>query len=523
MQSQARSLVASIILAAVTFALYAQVSTHGFILYDDDKYIINNPLVNQGVSLEALYRVFTQTHLSNWHPITTATQMLDVELFGMDLGKHHLVNLFLHIINTLLIFAFLRTVTGKFWPSWLVALLFAIHPAHVESVAWLSERKDVLSTMFFMLTLWFYYSYTRTKNRASFVLSIISLALGLMSKPMLVTTPFVLVLLDIWPLKRFSVEEMKIHELYKLLIEKWPYFILIVISAILTYMIQSESGAMSSGQLIGLAGKVENALISYVRYLWMALYPAKLTIFYPHPSDWPTWSVIFSTVLLVLITITAVVKLKKYPWFFVGWFFFLGTLVPVIGVVQVGAQSIADRYTYIPYIGLFVIFSWGIEELKKHIASLKFVLNVTVILWSGLLFIIAFNYISLWKNDVSLFKRVLEVHDPGYHEVLKNNGRQSQAREVYTGLSGIYHNVGIAYYQAAMLPDAKIHFFEAIRINPNLHNAYYYLGKVLLREKRYKLAYGFIHTAKEMDSERQDEYTQVLEDIESLMTENSRN
>ncbi|NNJ90267.1 MAG: hypothetical protein HKP55_01215, partial [Gammaproteobacteria bacterium] len=276
-----RSLLAGLILVIVTFALYAQVSSHGYILFDDDKYIINNPLVNQGLSLEALYKVFTQTHLSNWHPLTTATQMLDVELFGMDLGKHHLVNVFLHTINALLIFSFLKAVSGQLWASWLVAMLFAIHPAHVESVAWLSERKDVLSTMFFMLTLWFYYVYTQSRSKTGFLLSVISLGMGLLSKPMLVTTPFVLLLLDIWPLKRISFQELKRPAVSRLIIEKWPYFILVFVSAIVTYAIQSQSGAMSSGGAISLAGKFENALVSYVRYLWIAIYPAELTIFYP--------------------------------------------------------------------------------------------------------------------------------------------------------------------------------------------------------------------------------------------------
>ncbi|NNJ90767.1 MAG: tetratricopeptide repeat protein, partial [Gammaproteobacteria bacterium] len=231
--------------------------------------------------------------------------------------------------------------------------------------------------------------------------------------------------------------------------------------------------------------------------------------------------VIFSGGLLLVITLLAGVSLKSHPWFFVGWFFFLGTLVPVIGIVQVGAQSIADRYTYIPYIGLFVIFSWGIEVLKQHLNSLKAFINLTVVFWVGLLFIIAFNYISLWKNDVSLFKRVLEVHDPGYQEVLNVDVERSQSREVFTSLSGIYLNVGIAYYQAGMFAQAKKHLLESIRIYPNLPTAYYLLGKVLLEQKRYELAYGFIHTAKEMDSEREAEYRQELEYVERLIQEDS--
>ncbi len=234
-----------VLLVVVTLALYAQVASHGYILFDDDDYILNNPVVNQGVNWSAVYAAFTQVHLSNWHPLTTLSMMLDVERFGMDFGSHHLVNLFFHTLNSLVLFIFLKEITRKHWFLMLVAMLFALHPAHVESVAWLSERKNVLSTLFFLLTIWSYHRYKNSNNRVQYWFSVWFLALGLMSKPMLVTVTFVLLLLDLWPLNRLGDgKSITGNEIIKLIVEKWPHFLLISVPVVITYLVQHDSGAM---------------------------------------------------------------------------------------------------------------------------------------------------------------------------------------------------------------------------------------------------------------------------------------
>ena len=507
----------SLILVLATVAIYVQVISHGFIHYDDYGYVVANEHVNTGLIAENLVWAFTEVHFSNWHPLTWISHMVDVELFGLDAGGHHVVNLLLHISNGLLLFYFLLRTTAKVYPAFIVALLFLIHPAHVESVAWVAERKDVLSTFFFLLTIIAYSFYTESRTIRNYLVVLCFLFMGLMSKPMVVTLPFVMLLLDIWPLRRVNTDNFSINHLLKLVIEKIPFFVAIIGSAILTYIIQKQSGAMNTSLVVDIVSRFENAFVSYIRYLWMAFYPGTLTIFYPHPSEWDLWKVIASCCSLLVISAIAIYKIRTAPWLFVGWFFFLGTLVPVIGIVQVGIQSIAERYTYIPYIGIFVIVAWVLDWIIRRYSEYKKLVVSVMIFFSMALALQAYHYLSYWKYDALLFRHALETHDPGYHDVLKRNGKEAQSREVYGGLYVMYQNMGIALYTVELFEEAKVHFIEAVRILPSKAEPRYMLGETYFSTGHYELAYHYISMAMELDLDRRSDYLKRLSDIELLL------
>ncbi|MGE5799469.1 MAG: glycosyltransferase family 39 protein, partial [Syntrophaceae bacterium] len=392
-----------LVLALVTLAVFWQVRDHEFINLDDEQYVTQNPHVRAGLKAGGLAWAFTTTHASNWHPLTWLSHMLDSQLFGMNPAGHHLVNLLFHVANTLLLFLVLNRMTQALWQSAAVAFLFALHPLHVESVAMVAERKDVLSTFFLLLTLWAYFVYTRSPGIVRMIPVVAFFALGLLSKPMLVTLPFVLLLLDYWPLGRTAAPERTIpHPLptpgvespgkkkkqkkkqtgesppappvreepsaaaaipWALVTEKIPLFVLTILSSIMTFHAQLTGGAMSSLDDIPLLKRLGNALISYASYIVKTVFPQGLAVFYPYPASLPAWQVLGSAALIGAITFFAVRFRKRIPYALVGWLWYLGTLVPVIGIVQVGMQSMADRYTYVPHIGLFIAVVWGVGEL----------------------------------------------------------------------------------------------------------------------------------------------------------------
>jgi hypothetical protein len=444
--------------------------------------------------------------------------MLDVEMFGLDAGGHHFTNLVFHLLNTALLLFVLARASGAFWPSALVALLFAIHPAHVESVAWVAERKDVLSTFFFLLAIAFYLAYVQTRSLSHYLVVFILLVLGLMSKPMLVTFPFVLLLLDYWPLKRFKNSQHKaIVLLLKLLLEKLPFFLAVLAMMIITFLIQQDSGAMSAGSTLDFLARIENALVSYVRYVGVAVLPVDLTVFYPHPGSWPSLTVWLSLLMLILVSTVAVILIKTKPYFFVGWFFFLGTLVPVIGLVQVGAQSLADRYTYIPFIGLFIMFAWSLAEIYQAYPRIKSVIVMGVLGVVASLLLATMSYLPYWKYDALLFKHTLKIHDPGYEALLQRGISENKPREVYSGLSGIYLNLGMSLFEVGLDNEAEIHLIEALRIKPDMYNAYYVLGQIYLDMKRYQSAYNSIAKALELHPQGRETFERELADITLLM------
>lgn len=408
------SILIPLLLVLITASVYRQVINFDFINYDDNEYVFNNPHVQNGITYDSIIWAFTTGHSSNWHPLTWLSHMTDCRIFGLWAGGHHLTSLVFHIINSLLLFFVFQKMTGGKWQSAFMAALFALHPLHVQSVAWISERKDVLSAFFWMLTLLAYVRYVRRPDRPSYVLVLAFYLLGLMSKPMVMTLPFVLLLLDYWPLNRFRLDgsqKNRVAKIAGLFWEKIPLFILTAASAGITFLAQDKWGAVRSFDMIPLTHRLSNMLISYVQYIVKFLYPIKLGIFYPYPEGVPGWKLIASIMVLTAVSWAAIKLINRKPWFIVGWLWFLGTLVPVIGIVQVGIQSMADRYMYLPMIGLLILISWGIPELfckwryRKTILSLSSAFVILVFLW------ITHIQLTYWTDTYTLFTRALAITD----------------------------------------------------------------------------------------------------------------
>jgi len=457
-------------LALATAAVYCQVRSYDFINYDDPGYVSENPNIQSGITLQAVKWAFTTGFMSNWHPLTWLSHMLDWWLFGSNAGGHHLTNLIFHIANTLLLFIVLKQMTQKLWLSAFVAALFALHPLHVESVAWVSERKDVLSTFFWLLTMWAYVRFVNHPRIANYLLIVAFFALGLMAKPMLVTLPFVLLLLDYWPLNRIKSK----HSLLPLLIEKIPLFMMVVASSVVTYLVQIKGGAVTILAVLPLKFRILNAFVTYIGYIEKMFWPVRLVYFYPHHG--PNISVLYafvSAILLLAVTVFILRFSKNHRYLVTGWFWYLGTLIPVIGLVQVGVQAMADRYSYITLTGLFIIIAWGLPELfgRRKVALAVFSVTVLVALT-----ICTYIQLQYWKSSLPLFQHALKVNDNNYKahlclaDVLLKEGRIDEA---------IYHN------------------FEAVRIRPDfiethndLGNNLYKIGRVDHAIGSYRMALG---------------------------------
>ena len=344
-------------LIAITWAVFGQTVGHEFVNFDDPNYVSENPQVHAGLNWQSIVWAFTHVHSHNWHPLTTMSHMLDWQLFGAKPGAHHFVNVLLHTIGAILLFLALEQMTGGIWRSAFVAAVFAIHPLRVESVAWISERKDVLSGVFFMLTLLAYFRYTRKPNITRCVTMSFLFACGLMSKPMLVTLPIVLLLLDYWPLERFGKLSAK-----KLIAEKIPLLVLSIGSAVATLIVQSEGVGLVPLEVLPLSWRITNALAAYLVYIWQMIWPADLALIYSHPGKLPIWQVAGAAAVLIAVTLGVFALRKRSPYLVVGWLWYLVMLVPVLGLIQVGGQAHADRYTYLPQIGLYIAITWEIVD-----------------------------------------------------------------------------------------------------------------------------------------------------------------
>jgi protein O-mannosyl-transferase len=451
-------------LVVITFLVYWQVLDHGFLNFDDTRYVTENAHIKKGFSPEGVTWAFTQSYASNWHPVTWLSHMFDFEFYGLNPTGHHLTNLLFHIANTLLLFGVLLKMTGAIWRSGLVAILFALHPLNVETVAWIAERKNVLSTFFWFLTLWTYVRFVEKKNIANYLLVALFLILGLMSKPMLVTLPFVLLLLDFWPLKRWATHgkmTLKTETLFKLILEKIPLFILVIAASITTYIVQKGGDAVRSSEFSSFYSRIANALVSYLAYLGKMLWPQGLSVFYPHPGNTlPVWKTMICALVLVGITIWVVRGVQRAPYLTVGWFWYLGTLVPVIGFVQVGEQAMADRYMYIPLIGIFITIAWGLPEWMKNINQKLLPVMAGIII--PLLVALTWNQVSYWKNSITLFKHAINVtENPSPSFVVA------------------YNNLGHALVTEHRYEEAVIQFRQAIKINPYYSKAHNNLGRAL--------------------------------------------
>jgi protein O-mannosyl-transferase len=364
-----------LLLAAATAALYFPVSGHAFLTFDDHDYVTANPHIHAGLSWTTLKWAFTSTTAANWHPLTWLSHALDFQLFGLNPAGHHLDSVLIHAANAVLLFLLLQWATKRAGPSLLVAALFAVHPLNVESVAWVAERKNVLSTLFFFLAIGAYGWYAQRPNWRRYLLLAAMFAAGLMAKPMVVTLPCVLLLLDYWPLGRIQTGPpgatgMPRFAISKLILEKVPLFFLSALSAVITIKAQRSGQAVRTLHQFSAAVRIENAVVAYASYLWKMLWPARLAPLYPHPgATLPAWQLILSAVVLIGITLLVVVQ-RSRRYLLVGWLWFLGTLIPVIGLVQIGDAAMADRYAYIPLIGIFVMMAWGLDDWRRRNRSL---------------------------------------------------------------------------------------------------------------------------------------------------------
>jgi protein O-mannosyl-transferase len=459
-------------LIMTTLAVYWQVQSHEFIYYDDIEYVRENVNVKAGLTPASIVWAFTTSHATNWHPITWLTHMLDYQLYGSHPQGHFLTNLFFHIANALLLFLVLLRMTGAIWQSGFVAALFALHPFNVESVAWISERKNVLSTLFWLLTMWAYIRYVETPTIRKYGLVVLFLALGLMSKPMLVTLPFVLLLLDYWPLRRWRIgnqNESLVDEktenqtfLSRLILEKVPLLVLVIGSIITTFTVQKIGGAVKSIETFPMQERLINALVSYLSYLKMMIWPRGLSVLYPHPENaLPVWKGLIAGVLLILLTLWVIRNAHRMPYLVIGWFWYLGTLIPVIGLVQVGVQAMSDRYAYVPLIGIFIIIAWGLPDL---LAKWNHQEKIPVI-FAGLLIplmVVTWMQVKHWKDGVTLWKHTIEVQPNMYPEFAR-----------------AYNNLGFALKKEGRIADAMIQYKTAIKINPEFSKPYNNLGSIL--------------------------------------------
>lgn len=454
-------------LGGITFAIYAQVIGHQFITLDDPTYIRENPMVNRGVTGAGLAWAFTTFHVANWHPLTWISHMIDCQFFGTNAGGHLLVNALIHVANTLLVYWFLLRTTHARWPSALVAALFALHPLHVESVAWASERKDSLSTFFGLLSLIAYVRYVKGPSISRYAWVAIPLALGLLAKPMLVTWPLVMLLLDYWPLGRLTGPLAKKQPrrashreaatgIASLIWEKIPLFALVAASAAITFIAQSHGGAVRTLTHASITFRLSNALVSYAKYLLLAFWPHDLAVYYPlPPTGIPAWQVIGAAFLLIGITALCLFQRRNRPYLIVGWLWFLGTLVPVIGFVQVGGQTMADRYFYIPSIGLFIALVFGLAELARN---WRIAPSLSAGIAGGVLLILAIltnTQIQRWHDSFTLFEHTLAVTPPNLH---------------------IEHNLGLAMGGSGRYDEAAAHFEKALQINPNFYDSLVGMG-----------------------------------------------
>ena len=456
-----------LVLVVVTLAIYLQVGDHPFLDLDDNLYVTENSHVSGGLTGQNLLWALTSVEAGNWHPVTWLSHMADVRFYGMNPGGHHLTNVIVHICASVLLLLCLLRSTGSLWQSSMVAALFALHPLHVESVAWVAERKDVLSASFMFLTLLFYAEFSKRQTATLYLLSFFSFVLGLMSKPMLVTLPLVMLLMDFWPLDLYRhLDPAKglrqyVVEMLAQLRGKIPFFVCSLLSALITIYAQQKGGATSSLGVVPLLIRCENALVAYATYVIKTIVPINLAVMYPFAASIPLWQVVGALLMLLLVTAATLWVGRRFPFLIVGWLWFLVTLVPVIGLVQVGSQSMADRYAYIPSIGLFIMLAWGIPALTKGMQHRRAMLGLLAGIVLAASAALTWHQLGFWRDSISLYQHSLQVTSGSYL---------------------VHNNLGIALAEKGNL-DAAIHEYkEAIRLTPNKFDAHGNLGLALLQK-----------------------------------------
>lgn len=508
-----------------TLAVYWQVKNSAFV-FDDTLYITDNPHVQSGFTPESIKWAFNYSNRPDhtyWHPLTWFSHMLDCRLFALNPCMHHLDNLFFHIVNSLLLFIVFRRMTGTTWESAFVAALFALHPINVDSVAWIAERKNLLSTFFWLLTMLAYTRYSERPCILRYLPVFVAFALGLLAKPMLVTLPFVLLLLDYWPLKRIKFEaqnsknniqridgtNFSTTSILQLILEKVPFFILSAISIRISTISSHCGDQIISTKSTAIGLRIANALVSYVAYIGKMIYPRNLTVFYPYPETLPVWQVIGAFLLLVGVSAFIVIRWKRFPYLVTGWLWYLGTLVPVIGLMQVGLwPAMADRWAYVPLIGVFTIIAWGISDLQSRWHVKKITISMSAATFLTLLMMVTWVQAGYWKNSFSLFSHAIEVTSNNYlaHNnlglALKNKGDVYEAIYHYSEALRIdpeyilaHNNLGIALAEQGRTDEAFYHFSKALRLKPDFAEAHNNLGYVLAGQGKIFEAFSHYHEA----------------------------
>ncbi len=526
-----------LLLALVTLLVYLPVTRNSFVNFDDDDYVTNNQVVQNGLTWAGVKWAFTTCHAGNWHPLTWLSHMLDCELFGLNAGAQHYVNVLFHTANTVLLFVLLLRLTEALWPSAFVAALFAWHPLHVESVAWVAERKDVLSAFFGLLALLAYTRYAqcvtsdrwqvaRTEKVAPapalsrvmrdvslfYGLALIFFALGLMAKPMVVTLPFVMLLLDYWPLQRLSLSAFRFPLFLRLALEKWPFFLLSAASCVVTFLAQRHGGAVVSLGKIPLGYRLCNALQSYADYSLKMIWPAHLCLFYPLPKRFFPLNLAAAGAVLFLISAAAWLARRRGPFLIVGWLWFLGTLVPVLGLVQVGGAALADRYTYLPSIGIFIAVAFGVYEMMKRFQFLKITAPAVALLILAACSVLAAKQLSYWRDTETAFRHAnvvtkdnaLALFNLGC--LLESQGRlgealsdYDQALQIEPERYQVHYNCGNVLEKLGKPEEALAEFSEAERLKPDNSLLHFARGEVLAELGRLDEALAEFSEAKRLD------------------------
>lgn len=467
-----------LLLAAAVFLTYSRVLHFDFVTFDDPEYVTANPHVQAGLSLAGVAWAFGSAAAGSWFPLTWLSHMLDCELFGLASGWHHFTNVWIHALSTLLWFAMLKRITGARWKSALVAFLFGLHPLHVESVAWVCERKDVLSALFWVLTLWAYAGYVGRPGRGRYVLTLFLFCLGLMAKPMLVSLPIVLLLLDRWPFRR-GVQ----------ILEKLPFFAASAAVSVVTYLVHRSAGALASFEVVPVTARFENALISYAVYILKMVWPVNLAVFYPYSQGSLVAPAVIAGIAIVTVTILVIRVLPRWPYLAVGWLWYLVTLLPVIGLVQAGAQARADRFTYIPMIGVSIALVWGATEALEAWPHIRLALAAAV---CSVCLVLTWLQVGYWRDSISLYQHAIDVTSDNYvarfnlASVLEARGNSAEAVAQLRETVRIRPYFATAHAELGQLlagqgqPEEALGELQAaVRLKPDSADAHFRLGSVL--------------------------------------------
>jgi len=504
-------------LIIATLSVYWQVQHFKFVDFDDGTYVMNNDNVKKGMVVQSIRWAFVTMEAGFWHPLTWLSHMLDYELYRKNAGGHHWTSVIFHIGSTLLLFLFLASTTGALWTSGLTAALFSLHPLHVESVAWVAERKDVLSAFSWMLTLCSYAYYVKRPCWQRYVMVLGAFILGLMAKPMLVTLPFVLLLLDYWPLGRLRLKRTSSHDidgtpLLILLLEKLPLLFFALLASVITIVAEGNIGALPTFDIFPLDVRVVNALRSYGVYIMKTVWPSHLAVFYPHPLWWDTWQYALSGIFLLFVSFLVLKRYRPFPYLAVGWLWYLGTLLPVIGLIQIGNHAMADRYTYIPLIGLFIMICWGVADVLRRRQIPMFYISALAV---GLLLCLAtasWHQVQHWQNGIALFRHAIKATENNYVAynnlgiIMMDNGEYNKAADYFREVVKMkpryvvgHSNLANAYLKMGDPDRAVLHFLEGLRYKPDYLNARHDLGNLYMRQRQFHKAIAQYRVAIAID------------------------